>query len=155
MNGAFVHLAVNHIPVVAFPICFLILLVGALRKSNDLIQAGFIGLVLTALVGAVAWKSGGPAARTLFNTPGVVVPRDRVHEHGEAAEYGLIVGGILGVMGLFGGWLSRRPEGVPPAIVWLTILGTLFASVTFGRVAHLGGLIRHPEIEFSAAQPPQ
>jgi len=150
MNGALLHLSVNHIPVVGFPLCFLVLLAGALRKSRDLVQAGMVGIILIVLVALVAWKSGGPAARTLFQYPGVSVERARIHEHAEAAEYAVIAGGILGALSLFGWWLSRRPEGAPAGLVWVIIFGCLFASVVLARVAHLGGLIRHPEIESGA-----
>jgi len=150
MNGAYLHLAINHIPVVAMPICFLVLVTGALRKSHDLIQAGFAMLVLTALITIPVWKTGGPAAHTLFRYPGATVERSAIHEHAEAAEYGLVGSGILGVIALFGLWLSRRPEGAPTLLVGMVILGSLFVSTIFARVAHLGGEIRHPEIESGA-----
>jgi hypothetical protein len=151
MNGAYVHLAVNHIPVVGVPIAFLILLSGMTRKSRDLIQAGFALLVLLALVTVVAFKSGGPAAHTIKDVPGI--ERSDIHEHAEAADYAFWGNLGLGAFALFGLWLSRRPEGSPMGLTALVLLGSLFMSVVFARVAHLGGIIRHAEIE-SGYKPP-
>jgi hypothetical protein len=152
MNGAYLHLAMNHIPVVGFPLCFALLTAGALRGSRDVIQAGFAGLILLAIITVPVWKTGGPAAHTLFTYPGVTLNRQAVHEHAEAGEFGVISGGVLGVLALIGWWLSRRPEGTPKVLLILTILGALFVSVCMARIAHLGGLIRHPEIEAAPAQ---
>jgi hypothetical protein len=145
MNGAFVHLAVNHVPVVGVPIAFLLLLAGMTRKSRDIVQAGFALLVLMALVTVVAVKSGGPAAHTLMSTI-QGIERSSIHEHAEAADYAVWGNLILGAFALIGLWLSGRAEGAPTGLTALILLGSLFMSTVCARVAHLGGLIRHPEI---------
>ena len=154
MNGAYLHLSINHIPVVGFPMSLIVLLAGALRRSRDLIQAGFAGVVLVAIITAPVWKTGGAAARVVRNYPGATIVREQVHEHAEAGEFGAVGAGILGVIALLGWWLSRRPEGAPKALVALVIFGTLFVSSIMVRVAHLGGLIRHPEIMTSTESAP-
>src|ERR1700733_11577324 len=111
MNGAFVHLSLNHIPVVGFRIFFFILLAGNLRRSRDLVQAGYVAMVLFAIITFPVWKSGGPAARIIRGNPDVV--HATIHEHAEAAEFGGVGAGIMGVIGLIGWWLSLRPEGAP------------------------------------------
>jgi hypothetical protein len=146
MNGAYVHLVINHIPIVTVPVCFLLLLSGAVQKSRDVVQAGFVGLVLSALIAVPVWYSGGPAAGVLHNTPGVTIAQGAIHEHAEAAEFGVVEGVILGVLGLVGWWLGRRPQGAPKGFVIFMIVASLFVSTVMARVAHLGGLIRHPEI---------
>jgi len=145
INGAMLHLSLNHIPVVGFPLCFFLLLAGNIKQSRDLVQAGYVGLVLMALITLPVWKSGGPAAHLLRGNPDVT--HDSIHEHAEAADFGAIAGAVMGALGLVGWWLSRRPEGAPKIILGVALFGTLFTSVVMGRIAHLGGLIRHPEIE--------
>jgi hypothetical protein len=145
MNGAFVHLAVNHIPVVGVPIAFLILAYGMVRKSRDQVQAGLLLLVLMALVTVVAFKSGGPAAGTIRSLPGI--ERSDIHEHAEAADYAIWGNLILGALAFVGLWLSKGAEESPKGLTVLILLGSLFMSVVCARVAHLGGVIRHPEIE--------
>jgi hypothetical protein len=150
MNGADLHLTINHIPVIMMPLCFLVLLAGMLRKSHDLIQAGLVGLILTAIITVPVLKTGGPAAHTLFKYPGVSVERSTIHEHAEAATLAGRSSFVLGVLALIAWWFSRRPQGAPTFLVALITLGALAISVGFARVAHLGGEIRHPEIEASA-----
>jgi len=145
MNGAFLHLAFNHIPVIGVPFCALLLLGGMIRKSKDLVQASFAMLILTALLTIVAFKTGGPAARIVHSYPGVT--RAQIHEHAEAADDAFKAMDVLGILAIIGFWLSRRPEGAPKALTGVILLGALFMSCWFGWVAHLGGEIRHPEIE--------
>jgi uncharacterized membrane protein len=145
MNGPFLHLAVNHIPVVGVPVAFLLLAYGMVRRSADVIRASLWLLVLMAIAALVAWKSGGPAARIVKDIPGIMRPN--IHEHAEAADYAFWGALILGGLALVGLWLSRHGEGTPTALSALILLGSLFMSVVFARVAHLGGLIRHPEIK--------
>jgi hypothetical protein len=154
MNGAYQHLLLNHVPVIGFPICFLLLAAGAVRKSRDLVNAGLLGLVLFAIVATLALKTGGPAAGVLFHYPNVTLSRPAVHEHAEAGEKCTYLAWALGVLGLLGLVLAKKSGEAPKILVLLLILGTLAVSVGYGRVAHLGGLIRHPEIEATPAAAP-
>ena len=49
MNGAFVHLAFNHVPVLGLPFCLLLLFAAVGTKSRDLLRAACAGLVLVAV----------------------------------------------------------------------------------------------------------
>jgi hypothetical protein len=152
MNGAFVHLAVNHIPVVGVPMAFLLLLAGAGRKSRDLLQAGYVTLAVLALLTIVVFKSGGPAAQVVRGMTGVT--RESIHAHAEAADDVFGATEVLGAAALLCLWLLGRPKGIPNALAGLMLAGALGVSVWLGYVAHLGGLIRHPEIEAGVQAPP-
>jgi hypothetical protein len=152
MNGAFLHLAVNHIPVVGLPVCFLLLLVGLIRKSRDLVGAAFVGLILVTLFTMAAFKTGGPAARLVRNLPGIEGPDIRMHA--QAAHIGYRGAATLGILGIIGLWLLARRPDIPTGLSVLVLLGALVASGWMAYVAHLGGEIRHPEIEESAPPPP-
>jgi len=150
MNGAFLHLAVNHIPVIGVPIAFLLMAYGMARKSSDVIRASLGLLVIMALAAVVAWRTGGPAAHIARDIPGIT--REDIHEHAEAGEHATVGGGVLGVLAIAGLWFMKRPEGAPKVLLGLILIGSLFMSMWFGWVAHLGGVVRHPEIE-SGYQP--
>jgi hypothetical protein len=134
------------------PGCALLLLAGLLRRSRDLVQAGFAALVLTALITVPVFRTGGPAARVVRELPGVV--RAQIGEHDEAADFGLWSAELLGALGLVGLWLARRPSGAPGGFTVVVLLAAVWSSTVFGRVAHLGGLIRHPEISSTEVSPP-
>jgi hypothetical protein len=128
-------------------------LIGLLKKSRDLIQVSFAALVIVALITIVALKSGGPAARVLFHSGAQGVTRESIHLHAEAAEGAFKGMCILGAAALIGFFLTLRSGGPPTFLTLLILLGSLAVSVGLARVAHLGGLIRHPEIDASAPSP--
>lgn len=145
MNGAYAHLVINHIPVVGFPLCFLLLTIGLIRQSRDIIQAGLLGIVLMAVLTAPVFLTGSPAAQVARGLEGVT--HELIHEHAEAGEAAGVAGGVVGVIALVGWWFSRRPQGAPVWLLALVLLGVLMVSAGMAKTAHLGGLIRHPEIE--------
>ena len=152
MNGAQLHLAFNHIPVIGMPGCFLLFAAALWRKSRDLAEAGFAALLLLALLSIAAFKTGGPAAHLIHTIPGIL--RDQIHEHAEAADFGFWESEILGVLGLAGLWLMRGGKAAPRKLVVGAAAGALFVTTVFLRIAHLGGLIRHPEISSDFSPPP-
>jgi hypothetical protein len=144
MNAAFLHLAVNHVPVVGLPLIFLLLGAAAARRSRELAGAGFVGLALMAVASFAALKTGGAAHEFMDSIPGVQHPL--IHAHGHAARwawYGVLALGALGLGGLAA---LRRSAAFPLALTAAAALGALIVSADMGWVAHLGGLIRHPEI---------
>jgi len=150
MNGAFLHLAVNHIPVVGLPFCFLLLAAAVLRKSRDLLQAGFAAIIVVALLTIAVFYTGGPAAHIVRGMTGVT--REHIHDHAEAAEDVFAATEALGGAALFCLWLLSRPRGIPNWLTALMLAGSLGISIWLGYVAHLGGLIRHPEIEMKGQE---
>jgi len=150
MNGAYWHIATNHIPVVAVPFIFFLLLGGLLRKSQDLIKASYGAAIVVALITIFVWKTGGPAARVVRELP--EIQRADIHEHAEAADFGLWAAEIVGALALIGLWMGRSGN---LSSRWGTfvLIVVLWASTVEARVAHLGGLIRHSEIRAAPASP--
>src|SRR4051794_24982589 len=110
MNGAYLHLLINHLPIVAVPFAFGLLLIGYLRKSRDLVQAGFVTLIIVGVLAYPVVKSGGMAAHVLQGTPGIT--HDRVHEHAEAADFGFWGSLVLGIFSLAAFWVSARTREI-------------------------------------------
>jgi hypothetical protein len=144
MNAAFVHLTVNHIPVIGIPVGTLLLVWGLARRSQDLSRAALVIWIGVVLCSFVAWKSGGSAGHLIRGWPGI--ERRTVHEHAEAADWAVRSATVLGILSLVGLWLTRNSKAVPKAMSALLILGGFGLSGWFAYVSHLGGLIRHPEI---------
>src|SRR5690349_14989902 len=114
MNGAYWHLVINHIPVLIAPVGFLLLAGGLIRKSKDLVQAGFLALVFVAMTIYPVIKTGGMAAHLVHSLPGI--EHAQIHEHAEAADYMLWPAIILGILSLFGLWKSEKSGGVPTGL---------------------------------------
>lgn len=155
MNGAQIHLAVNHLPVVASVLGVAALLSWVvLRKTGlatTLRRAGLGLLVVAAFGGAVSNVSGEEAEEQVEGLAGV--SEDLIHEHEEAAEpaaMALVLAGILALAGIAGDVRKARwTDGAAGAALAVGLVG--FALVA--RAAHAGGLIRHPELRQDAAAP--
>ncbi len=145
MNGAYVHLLFNHVPVIGIPLVALLLLAGILRKSPEILRAAFAGFFLVAVLTIPAYKSGGPAARLVRDLPEVSM--HNIQEHAEDATWGFRAVMLLGGMGIVGFRLAKKPGAVSRRFVVVTLVTALLVSAWLANVAHLGGLIRHPEIE--------
>ncbi|MCB1327838.1 MAG: hypothetical protein H7A21_13930 [Spirochaetales bacterium] len=151
MNGAQLHLVLNHVPVLGALGAALLLLWALLAGSRDLARAGFAGLLVVALFSAGAYFSGEEAEEVVEDYP--AVQEQVIEAHEEAAELAFILGLFAAVPGLAGLWLER--SHLAPRRVHL-FLGLGFALLVFGDMAytaHLGGLIRHPELENALSAP--
>src|SRR5581483_355647 len=137
MNGAYWHIATNHVPVIAMPFIFFLLLAGAIRKSEDLIKASYVAAIVVALITIFVWKTGGPAARIVHSYPDV--QRSDIKEHAEAADFGFWSSEIVGALAIVGLWLAR---GGRRSTRWpyFVLVVALWSSTVLARVAHLGGL---------------
>ena len=153
MNGAYLHLAINHIPVIGVPFAFFLLLAGLIKRSRDLVQAGFVTLIIMGLGAYPMVKTGRMAAHVLFSVPGTGVVPAAIHEHAEAADFGYWGAIGMGVLSLVGFFVMKKNQEFPKTWVVIVLVGSLWLSTVMLRVAHLGGLIRHPEIEQVASAP--
>jgi hypothetical protein len=144
MNGAYLHLVINHIPIVGMPFAFFLLLFGLIRKSKELVQAGFVTLIILGIGAYPVVKTGGMAAHTIWGMPGVT--RETIHAHAEAADWGFWGSIILGLFSLGGFWVTAKSREISKTWTAIALVGALWVSSIMAMVAHLGGLIRHPEI---------
>ncbi|MEZ4750456.1 MAG: hypothetical protein R3B54_07455 [Bdellovibrionota bacterium] len=143
MNPAQIHLALNHLPIGLVLVAVPLLLVAMWRKSNELRSTALVLLVLAAVVALPAFLSGEPAEEVIEHMPGV--SGRLIHEHEEAGEFALILSGILGLVALATLVVQRKKQLHTGVFAGIAALG-LVSLVTFVRTAHLGGVVRHPEI---------
>ena len=145
MNSAQFHLLLNHLPVIIPILGAPILVVGILTKSSDTQKVGLCLLILSALIAIPTYLTGGPAQRLIKNYPNV--SRLAISEHEEAAQLSLIAIEIVGAISLLLLVWAQLGKQIPRT-AWATVL---FLSVSstglIVRTAHLGGQIRHEEIQ--------
>lgn len=143
MNGPFWHLLINHIPVVGLPFILVLLLLGWCWKSGDLAKVAYGGLVVIALTTFLSDQTGDSAAEAISAIPTISAEAIPPHEHAAGqAVISTIILGVLGIAGLVFFRQSRR---------WMALcsVAAFLVSLQLARVAHLGGLIRHPEAQFT------
>ncbi len=143
-NPAHLHLILNHAPLIGFGFGVLLLVISHLWKSKDLLRGAQIVLFVSALLTIPVYLSGEPAEEIVEQMPGM---NDAIiHEHEDAALWGMISVQLTGLLALAGLIFSRgnRVPLKPLAIANLVV--ALWAIAVLVRVNNLGGQIHHPEI---------
>lgn len=144
INGAQIHLGLNHLPI-AFTLVGVALLAVALkRKSLELKTAASILVILSAIVALPVYFSGESAEEIVEHRPGV--SGNVIHEHEEAGEFAFIFVEVLGALTLALFLFERFKRNLPPQMWWGVVLLGVINLAIFIRTAHLGGLIRHDEL---------
>jgi hypothetical protein len=144
MNWAYVHLSLNHLPVIGAIFGALLLLLALLRKSEELKRVSLGVFVFTALLALPVYFTGEPAKEVVKHLPGVA--ESLIEKHENAALFALLMAEATGLVALAGLILSRRAERVPGRIIGAALVLSLATSGLMGWTANLGGQIRHTEI---------
>ena len=144
MNSVHLHLMTAHLPVVGVPFAAAILIAGLVGKSDTLWRTGCWALLISAVLAAFPYFSGPPAYERMASEYSVAdEPVERHAVVARATALGLVLLGAVTLSALLRDW-----QGEPPgrALKSLILAGTLAAAYALAWSAHLGGLIRHPEL---------
>ncbi len=144
MSAAYIHLALNHIPVLGTLLAALLLAYG-LWRDHESTQKAALGLLVVVGAAAVAvYWTGEPAEEIVEGMAGVSHDAIEAHEHwGWYAFLASIVTGLASLGALLYGW-SRRT-----LVRWTVQLAFIFSLLTAGTMvytANLGGKVHHPEL---------
>ncbi|MCS6918752.1 MAG: hypothetical protein NZM28_03190 [Fimbriimonadales bacterium] len=153
MNGAQLHLMLNHLPVMGALFCLLLLGWGLIRRSAEIQKVALVAVLLTGLSSVPVYLTGEPAEHVVEDMTGV--DKAALEEHESMGKLALWCGVGLAVAAAVAlGVGTRNPNGLVTgaAIVWL--VNALVFGV-MGYTAHIGGQIRHPEIKSGFAPPSQ
>lgn len=144
MNGAHLHLMLNHLPVI-LPLAGMgILLGGLIWRSGIVKRTAYILFIVSALFTVSASVSGEEAEEIAEKIPGVEHAFIEAHE--EAAETFAIFSYALGAFSLLGFWASYSRQPFEGLLAWLALL-ICASALYFGLcTARTGGEIRHTEI---------
>jgi uncharacterized membrane protein len=145
MNGVFLHLTLNHLPVLLPILGAIILFVGIVMKLQQTQVIGVAIVVFGALATIPTYLSGTSAKKIAQNYP--LVTQGSVDRHEVAALYSFIAIEIVGVLGIWFLWQFGTNRKVSRENLMALLVLIVVASVLVSRTAHLGGLIRHEEIE--------
>ena len=151
MRWVHVHLFLNHVPVIGIFGAVLVLAVGIVRRSQEVMRLGLGLIVLAAAAAVVVYFTGEPAEHLVERLPGISETALEAHE--QAAFVATAVMTLLGI-GVAAGLLTyRRAARVPQWFaVWALALSVVAAAMMTWN-AGLGGQIRHSEIRRESALP--
>ncbi len=144
MNAAQIHLALNHAPLFLSLIGGLLLILAIVRKNDLLTSISLFMLVAAALFTAPVFLTGEGTEEMVEKTIGV--NEMAIESHEDMAKIALIVIIITGVLAL-GGVLLRKKASFAKILLPVVVLFSLASFGTMAQTAHLGGLIRHTELQ--------
>ena len=150
MNGAHLHLLVNHLPVIGSIFAILLLVWSLARKNTEMARAALGLSVIAAIAGLAAYFTGEPAEHMAEEIAGV--SKSAIHTHEESAELATVLLGGYGVFALAALiYLRKRTIEFPRKLVTLALLLSFVPAGAMGWTANQGGKIRHPEITQAGA----
>lgn len=141
MDGAYLHLLVNHFPIVLSVVGVGILVLALLTRRRDLWRYSALTLLLAGVAAIPAKLTGEPAEEALEDT--WYITRQAIHAHEEAADWALWVMLAAGAVAAYALWRTLR-RGVAAsgtrvdsleAPVWLRALLLLFGLAGAGAMA--------------------
>ena len=143
MNGAQLHLAINHIPVFVTITGALVLLYGLLKKRSQVTDTGLMIIFAAGIFTIPVFLSGEAAEEVAEDLAGVSRPLIEAHEaFARIALWSMVITAAMSLSALFFRKRASLAKG-------LTFTALLLSMVSFGiasYTAHSGGEIRHPEI---------
>lgn len=151
MDYTYLHLSLNHVPILGTVFGFLLLLGGVLTRSKGVTRAGLISLFLAAVLAIPVYLTGEPAEEVAERLPGVTDAVIELHESAAAVALTLVI--ITGIAAAAAFAFSRS---FPSRLPLFMAIGTLVLAFATGgsmlQTANLGGQIRHTEIRAGGAQ---
>ena len=151
INGAHIHLMINHVPELGTFFIIMLLLYGVARKSDEIIKVSLGAFVLLGLMTILVYLTGEGAEKVVKNLPGVT--EAFIGRHEEMAGLALVLIETLGVTCCAGLIFFRRSATIPKWFIALVLVLSFSASAVVGLTANLGGQIRHTEIRDVVASP--
>lgn len=146
MNGAQIHLALTHVPVVLSLTGLVMLVVFFFNKKQSLANTSFVVLIFAALAAIPVYATGETAEEMIEDMAGV--SESIISQHQSVAQWSFIIILITGAVALIS-LLIKKPTFQKPAQL-LVLLLALGAGGLMAQTAHLGGQIRHSEIRSGA-----
>lgn len=147
MNAAQIHLALNHAPLFLSILGGGILLLGMIKKNESFKNLSLYFLVAAAIFTAPVFLTGEGTEELIENLPGV--NENAIGRHEDMAQISLIIIIATGAISLLGLFL-RKKTGIARYIFIAALLLSLVSFGTMVQTAHLGGLIRHTELQAGA-----
>lgn len=147
MNAAQIHLALNHAPLFLSLIGGMILIWGMIKKNDSVKSLSLYLLVAAAIFTAPVFLTGEGTEELVEHLPGINEPAIEKHEGmAKIALIVIIITGAVALVGLF----FKKNAGISRFVFIGALLLSLASFGAMAQTAHLGGLIRHSEIQNGA-----
>jgi uncharacterized membrane protein len=150
MNASQIHLALTHVPVILSIVGLAILLIALTRKNDTLTKTSFYIFLAAGIFALPVYFTGEGAEEIVEELPGV--SESVIGKHEQFASISLTIILICAVISLAALFLYKYFQAVR-ILKYAVLLFSFGSAITLAQTAHLGGQIRHTEIQsaFSSA----
>jgi hypothetical protein len=144
MNGAHIHLMLNHFPLTGFFFSILVLAFGFIRGNGAILRTGLLIIVVSGAFSLPAFLTGESAEDIIRQMP--AFSKALVHAHEDAADVAIWLVGITTALAALGLVVMRGNGKLTRPILIAAVTLNLISVIAIARVNNLGGKISHPEI---------
>lgn len=148
MNSSQIHLALTHVPVILSLIGLTILIIALIRKNDTLTKTSFYIFLAAGLFALPVYFTGEGAEEIVEDLPGV--SEGIIGKHEQFASISLTIILICAAMSLTALFLYKS-FSIAKIIKYVVLLFAFASAITMAQTAHLGGQIRHTEIQSALA----
>jgi uncharacterized membrane protein len=150
MNWAYLHLVINHFPIIGVIIGTLLLSAGLIFKNLGVKVSGLGTIVFAALIAIVAYMTGDPAEEVMKGVPDVAKSLISRHENiATVGMYLMATAGLLAASSLYSIWKKDRTIRL---LIFLTLAFSFISSGIMVYIGRTGGQIRHSEFRNEATK---
>lgn len=144
MNGAHLHLLVNHVSLFCILIGVVALIFSMVRKSSDLRVLAVALFVVAGVFGWIAMETGEQAEDILKLVDSGV--KTFIEPHEQAAEWAFRSSILIAVLAIATEWVARKKQKWFKPLQWILLVAAIHGTTVFATTSYLGGDIRHSEI---------
>ncbi len=141
MDLAHLHLILNHLPIVGFPILLIFILWAHFRKDTALRKFSYVIAVGLAFATFGAFQTGEPAED---RAEAVGAVKSVIHEHEEAAETSMILVWVTAALAFVAFFTVGKPT-IESITSLLFIASLVLTIAALSWTGYEGGKIRHSD----------
>lgn len=143
-NSAYLHILLNHFPVIGTGFIFILGLHSLISKNVKITRFAMLLLVFLSLLTIVVFISGNNAEGIVKGMDGVV--EENIDAHEEFAEKSFIVMESFGAITLLFLIFNKFSKPIPAMYIVIFLIALLAVLGMMMYTAHLGGKIAHSGI---------
>ncbi len=150
MDWAYIHLVINHFPIIGVIIGTTLLLAGVIFKNQGVTISGLGTIVFASLMAIVAYLTGNPAEELMKGFPDIA--KSLVSRHENIATVGMclmVTAGLLAASSLYSIW---KKDKFIRLLIMLALAFSLISSGIMVYIGRTGGQIRHSEFRNDATK---
>lgn len=144
MNGAHIHLLLNHVPVIGSFFTLLLFIYGLSVKSDSIKKAALLMMILSTLIGIPAYLSGEEAEDVVRNVAGINIEAAEAHEEMAHTAFRIMI--LTGSVALFTFFYKPKSKLISIRLIIINAILILATFILMARTGFKGGEIRHSEI---------